>query len=83
MFDWEKRFQDGRMDISDDLRPGRPSISDGAKSVQVAIVEDKQHSVRDITDITELSLGNVHDILTSQLEMNKVNARWVQLEVLF
>ena len=38
MFDWQKRFQDGRMDISDDLRPGRPIISHGAKSVQVVIL---------------------------------------------
>ena len=36
--------------------------------------------MRDIADITELSMGNVHNILTSQLEMNKVNAQWVQLE---
>ena len=69
------------MNISDDLRPGRPTISDGATRVQVVILEDKRHSVRDIADITELSMGNVHNILTTQLEMNKVNAQWVQLEV--
>ena len=72
--DWHKRFRDGRVDISDDLQPGRPRVSDGAKSVQDAISEDKRHSVRDRADITGLSLGNVHDILTTQLEMNKVCA---------
>ena len=32
-FDWHKRFRDGMVDISDDLRPWRPRIFDGAKSV--------------------------------------------------
>ena len=31
------------MDISDDLWPGRPCISDSAKSVQDAISEDKRN----------------------------------------
>ena len=74
------RFLDGREDISDGLLPGRPRFSDGVKSIQNAISEDKRRSIRDIADISGLSLGNVHAILTTQLEMNKVRARYVQLE---
>ena len=77
VFDWHKRFRDGRVDISDDLRSGRPRISDSARNVQDTISDDKRRSVQDIADMTGLSLGTVHDILTSQLEMNKVCARWV------
>ena len=65
VFDWHKQFWDGRMVISDALRPWRPRISDGAKSVQGAISEARRRSVRNIADITELSFGIVHDILTT------------------
>ena len=75
MFDSHMRFLDGREDISDGLLPGRPRFSDGGKSIQNAISEDKRRSIRDIADISGLSLGNVHAILTTQLEMNKVRAR--------
>ena len=41
MFDWHKRFRNGSVDIRDQLRPGRARISDGTKSVQDAISEDR------------------------------------------
>ena len=57
-------------------------MSDGAKGVQDAISENRRRSVRDIADITGLSLGSVHVVvvvffLTTLLEMNKVCAQWV------
>ena len=45
------------MDISDDLQPWRSRISDGAKSIQDVISEDRRHSVRNIANITGLSLA--------------------------
>ena len=75
--DWHKRFRDGRVDISNDLLPGRPHISHRAKSVQDAILEGKRRSVKYIADITRLSLGNMHYILTTQLEMNMICAQCV------
>ena len=75
VFSWHKRFRDGIADISDDLRPWRPRIFDGAKSVQDPI--SVQRSIRDIADITGQLLGNVRDILTTQQEITKVCARWV------
>ena len=55
MLDWHKRFRDGTVDITDDLPPGRPCISDGATRVQDAISEDKQRSIREIANITVLT----------------------------
>ena len=64
------------MDISDDLWPGRPHISDGIRAFRTRFRRTRDVQ-RDIADITGLSLGNVHDILTTQIEMNKVCAPWV------
>ena len=77
MFDWHKRFRDCRVDISNDLLPGRPRISHRVRSVQEAILKGKRRSVKYIADITGLSLGNMHYILTTQLEMNMICAGWV------
>ena len=55
MLDWHKRFRDGTVDITDELPPGRPCISDGATRVQDAISEDKQRSIREIANITVLT----------------------------
>lgn len=45
VFDWHKRFREGRVDISD-FRSGRPRISDSAKNVQDAISDDKRRGTR-------------------------------------
>ena len=41
------------------------------------MLEDRRITVRDIAEQLDVSRGTVHNILTRQLKMNKVCARWV------
>lgn len=46
VFEWFKRFQDGREDVQDDSRPGRPSTSktdDNIEKIGNLIRSDRQH----------------------------------------
>jgi len=51
VYEWYKRFKDGREDIEDDERPGRPntSITDSnVKKVENVIMESRRITIREI-----------------------------------
>lgn len=79
VYKWHRRFREGRTSLEDDVRSGRP---DTVRQRMVARVsdcmeKDRRLTVRAIADDIGTSYGTVERILTQDLNMTKVSARWV------
>ena len=78
VFDWHKRFREGQTEITDSARSGRPGNDQRSiQDVKDVIAKDRRKSIDDIADTVGLCHGTVHKIVTKDLNMNKVCARWV------
>lgn len=79
IFKWHKRFSDGRESIEDDKGRGRKTsmTATSVGAVKDVIDRDRRYTVRDVCDITGLTRGTVHRILTDNLNMRKLSSRWV------
>lgn len=79
VFKWHARFRDGRDSIQDDPRCGRPSVvkSSMVGKVRDIVKEDRRVTVRYIAVELGVSPSVIHEILTKELNMSKVSARWV------
>lgn len=77
---WHKAFREGREDIEDEQRTGRPSTShslDNVAKVKAVLDSDRRLSVRLIADKVGLPKSIVHEIVTTELQMRKVCAKLV------
>lgn len=77
---WLKAFNNGSQGLEDRYRSGRPStaITKGnIAAVKNLIDEDGRYTLQYIAKTVGISSGSVHDILTKQLMLRKVCARWV------
>ena len=80
VFKWVQRFQTGRQSLEDDPRSGRPTTSGGTDNVKVieeVVSGDRCLTVREIACVTGISKSQVHRIITNELQMRKLTARWV------
>lgn len=80
VFEWYKRFKEGRQSLVDDPRCGRPTTSSTAENVQIikAIVdEEPRTSLRAVSESTGLSKDTVRQIFTNQLELRKMCSTWI------
>lgn len=79
VFRWHKRFSEGHESLENEERSGRPSAIDATllQNVKDVVYADRRVTVRDICDETGYSFGTVHRVLTNNLNMRKVSARWV------
>ena len=53
VYEWYKRFQDGREDVEDDERPGRPSASttdENVEKVEEMVMNDRRITIREVAD---------------------------------
>lgn len=77
VYKWHGRFSNGREDINDDKRAGRPVTSDSLKlAVASELSTDRRRSIDELADMFDLSHGTMHKIITNDLGMRKVSARW-------
>lgn len=76
---WVRDFKNGRTDVHDEARVGRPSVSDETiAKVEAAMLEDRRITVRELCEkISEVSKTTIDKILTENLGYSKVCARWV------
>ena len=77
---WVQRFREGREDLKDDARSGRPCTSSGNENIDRVcslVLSDRRLTVRMTAE--ELCLGklSVYTILTEHLDMKKVCAKTV------
>lgn len=77
---WCQRFQDGWDTVEEAARPGRPATavnSENIDRVHRAVDADRRVTVRELAETVGLSTRAVHAILTAELGMSRVVARWV------
>lgn len=77
---WHKAFKEGREEVTDDPRSGRPTtarIDENVRRVRETLSSDRRLSIRAIADILNLSTFAVHGIVTEDLQMRKVCAKLV------
>ena len=80
VFRWHKSFSEGREQVEDKSRAGRPSTSktdDSVKRVRSLVRSDRQLTLRMISSELNLNWFTVHQILTQDLDMRKVCAKMV------
>lgn len=80
VFEWYKRFQDGRDALEDDPKPGRPKNKNRdelVEKVREMIAYDANSTVRWIAEELNTTKDMIHEILTKDLNKRKVCARFV------
>lgn len=80
VYKWHERFRNGRKSVLDDDRAGRPAsamTTSNATLVRELLDNDRRLTVRGIAEELSLSYSTVQRILTEELNMSKVSARWV------
>ena len=77
VYECYKRFQDGREDVEDDKRPGRPSTSktdENVEKVKEMVMNDRRITIREVADDVSISIGSYHEIFSNVLGMKRVAA---------
>jgi len=78
-FEWYKRFKDGRQSTDDDPRSERPSTSrndDVVEKIKEKVRNDRRLTVRELANEAGISIGSCHEILTENLQMKTVAAKF-------
>ena len=81
-FEWHTRFKRGRTSLEDDERSGRPSTSSTPKNVETIlwlVREDRRRTIKDIAAIVNVSYGTVQTILTCDLNMHRIAAKFMPM----
>ena len=74
MYRWYARFRDGREDVKDDARSGRPSTArtdENVESVRRLLTEDRRTTLQIIADSLNIGKETVRRILTEDLRKKK------------
>lgn len=77
---WNNEFKHGRETLHDDARSGRPAISvnsTNAASVKKLLDTDRRLSIRVLSEQLHLSRTAIETIISQELHMSKVCAKWV------
>ena len=80
VYEWCMRFQDGRKDVEDDERPGRPSTSttdENVEKVKEMVMNDRRITIREVADDVSISISSCHEIFSNVLGMKRVAAKFV------
>ncbi|XP_068225004.1 protein GVQW3-like [Palaemon carinicauda] len=77
---WFGRFKEGKESLDDNDRSGRPSTSrndDNIAAVKTITQSNRCLTIREISEETNLSFGSVQAVLTDDLNMRRVTAKFV------
>ncbi|KAL4119443.1 hypothetical protein QTP88_012252 [Uroleucon formosanum] len=80
VFEWFKRFKEGRTTVESDEREGRPSTSRNEEMIQkirTAIRGNRRLTIMELSNEFQISFGSVQTILTTDLNMRRVAAKFV------
>ena len=80
VYEWYKRFQDGREDVEDAERSGRPSTSttdENVEKVKEIVMNDRRITIREVADDVGISIGSCHEIFSNVLGMQRVASKFV------
>ncbi|XP_025153781.1 putative uncharacterized protein FLJ37770 [Harpegnathos saltator] len=68
VYEWYKLFQEGREDIEDDARSGRPSAStsdENVKKVKEIVLANRRITIREVAEEIGISYGSCEAIFTN------------------
>jgi len=77
---WSKLFREGREEIEDKPRSGRPiteTTFENIERIRLLIDDDPYLTIEELEYETGLSHGTIHRIIADQLNMRKITARYV------
>ena len=80
VFEWHKRFKEGRESVRDDERCGRSKEVRTPELIgQIKNFVDKDHrmSIETISALFDVSVGTVHTIIRNELKMRKICTKFV------
>ena len=80
VYEWYKRFQEGREDIEDDARSGRPSTSisdENVEKVKEIVLANRRITIREVAEETGISYGSCEAIVVHVLDMKRVAEKFV------
>ena len=76
VFQWHARFKTGRTSVDDDECTGRPTSCTTPETV-ARIRQDRRLTIRDIAEEVEVGYGTCQRVLTEELGMHRVAAKFV------
>ena len=77
---WVSRFKDGENSTEDLPRSGKPAIvftAETVRTVEEKMATDRRWTCEELSSELGISEKSVHRILTEELKMRKICARWV------
>ncbi|UYV76619.1 hypothetical protein LAZ67_14001482 [Cordylochernes scorpioides] len=80
VYQWYKMFSEGREDVNDEERAGRPSTSttdEKINEVEKMILANRRITVREVAEDLNISIGSCHSIFINDLGMRRVAAKFV------
>jgi histone-lysine N-methyltransferase SETMAR len=80
VYDWYNRFKNGRSGIEDDSRSGRPKEARSDSNVELIeglLDIDRRWTCEEMAELSGIPSSSIHRILTQDLGLRKVTARWV------
>ena len=80
VFEWHKRFHEGRTDVKDDERSRRPTTTkttNNIREIEKIVQEDRRLSIRPIAERMSIDKETVWQVLHENLHMTKVCAQVV------
>ena len=79
-FRWHKRFKKGQLSVEDNERSGCPSTSTddpNIDEINTLVQANRRLTVRELAEECGISAGSCHHILTEELKMHRVAAKFV------
>ena len=80
VFEWHKRFKEGRESTRDDERCGRSKevrASELISQIKNFMAKDRRVSIETISAQFDVSVGTVHTIIRQELKMRKICAKFI------
>lgn len=80
VFNWHRRFREGRESVEDDSRSGRPAeirTSTNLERIKDLIMSDRRLTIRELSLATGFSYGTCQKVLTEDLLLRRVSAKFV------
>ena len=77
---WFNRFKNGRMSVESEARSDRPFTGrneEVIEKVRQILMEDRRLTLREIVEELGISRGSIHSILTEDLCMRRVSAKFI------
>ncbi|XP_011701752.1 PREDICTED: putative uncharacterized protein FLJ37770 [Wasmannia auropunctata] len=74
VYRWYKMFSEGREDVNDEERAGRPSTSttdENIDEVKKIVLANRRITVREVAEDLNISIGSCHSIFTNDLGMRR------------